>query len=96
MLLIVVPQNGELSQASFEPPENRLDPLDHIVVLDDIAGDQEQVGGPGAAGVDDQFEEMPLEARSEVEVAELDDLQPVERAGQARDRHLPLAKAEPE
>ena len=38
------------------------------------------------------LEEPALEAGREVEVAELDDLQAIERLGQVRDRHVPLAE----
>ena len=96
MLVVVVAQDRELAQAGLQSAEHRLDPVDRVVVLDEVAGDDEQVGAPAAAGVDDRLEELPLEAGGEVEVAELDDLQAVERRGQVRDRHVPLAEAQPE
>jgi hypothetical protein len=39
VLVIVVPQNCELTKPSAQPPEDGFDPLNHIVVLDDIARD---------------------------------------------------------
>ena len=93
VLLVVVPQNGELPQASFQSPEDRLDPLDHVVVLDDIARDENQVSGPAAAELDDPFEEPAIEAPGEVEVAELDDLQTIERCRAGRAPSLPTREA---
>ena len=97
MLLIVVPQNGELPQPSLEPPQNGLDPLDHIVVLDDIARDHEQVGGPAAAEVDDPLEEIGARSSgAKWKSLSWTICSPSSDAGQAGHRHLPLAQAEPE
>lgn len=76
--------------------ENGLDPVDHVVGFDDVAGDQEQVGGRLAANVDDPIEVAALETTGEVEVAELDDLETIERGRQGGHDNLPFAQTEAE
>ncbi len=94
MPVVVISQNCEFPEAGFQWAENGLDPFDRVVVLDDVAGDEEQVCCSRLAFVDDAFEEVPVEARGEVEVAELDDLKSVERLRQAGHAQLPIAKTE--
>ena len=96
MLVVVVPQHRELAEASLKRREDWLDPLDDIVVFDEIARDEKEVRRPIAAVVDYSLEEPAVEAACEVEVAELDDLQAVERCGQTGNRYLPVAKTKPE
>ena len=94
MLVVVISQDSELSQPGFQRAEERLDPLDRFVMLDDVAGDDEQVGCSRLGRRRRRLEEVPVEARGEVKVAELDDLQAVERAQAGRAPHVPLAKTE--
>ena len=94
VLVVMISQNCEFAEAGFQWAENGLDPCDCLIVLDDVAGDEEEVRGFGLACIDDAFEEVAVEARGEMEVAELEDVKSVERRWQAGHPQLPIAKAE--
>ena len=93
MVLVVIAEDRKLSQAALDSTEHRLDPGDRVVVLDQVAGDDDQIGRPAAASVDHRLEKPALEAGSKMEVAELQDLKAVERRGEIGEAYIPLRAA---
>src|SRR5438874_1692076 len=82
VILVVIAQDRELAQPGLERAEQGLDPRDRLVIIDDVPGEDEQIGLPAVAGVDHALEVPTLEARGHVQVAKLDDPEAVERIGE--------------
>ena len=89
MLLVVVAQDRVLAQPGLQRREHGLDPGDRLVVLDQVAGQDDQVGLPVAAGVDHPLEVTPVGTGREMKVGELDDRQAVERLRGVRGSRRP-------
>ena len=73
MLGIVVSQNRVLAKPGLQRLQYRLDPGNDFVRVDQVSGDDDQVGPPFGARFHHALEEGAAEAGCDVQIAELDD-----------------------
>ena len=95
---VVIPQDRELPQAAPQAAQDRLDPGDGRVVVEDVAGEQHEVGlvAPVQQDIGDPLEVVAGIAAGEVEVAQVQDRQAVEPRRQAVQLDRPLGEARPQ
>ncbi len=94
---VVVAEDRERPEPAAEPRQDRHDPVERVVVVDQVAGEERRGRPPRrAASSATRLEEPAVEARGEVQVAEVDDAQAVQAAGRPGRVDLPLAPAEPQ
>jgi hypothetical protein len=93
---VVVAQDRELARTAPDAGEHRRDPLQGRLVVDQVAGEDDQVGLPAPRLVGHGLEEPPRVAPAEVQVAQVHQAQAVARRGQAGHLEAPLHPPQPQ